>query len=181
MDCMIHALMPAALSFGTLLILTMAWYDILQYNQKKLQAGEYYKNRKTQNDKLVHVEAYFTGNLLKAKWAFVPILVFLLVMVTLVFITQLTHSCTDSLSFSMGVFVMIAMVFSFWLGFRICAYSDRLYETYYKQAANKYWDWLSTCDVKQLKKLSSSGELSEDSRAVILCYLDEKYPGWTLT
>lgn len=180
MDCMIHALMPAALSFSILLILTMAWYGILQDNQKKLQVGEYYKNPKTQNDKLVHVEAYFTGNPLKARWAVVPILVFLLVMVTLVFIAQLTHSCTDTLSFSIGVFVMIAMVFSFWLGFRICAYSDRRYETCYEQAADKYWEWLSTCDVQQLKKLSSSSELSESSKTVILCYLDEMHPGWTL-
>ena len=180
MDCMIHALMPAALSFSTLLILTMVWYDILQYNQKKLQVSEYYKSRKTQNDKLVHVEAYFAGKPLKARWAFVPILVFLLVMVTLIFIAQLTRSCTETFSFSMGVIVMVAMVFNFWLGFRICAYSERRYETCYEQAADKYWEWLSTCDVQQLKKLSSTSELSESSKTVILCYLDEMHPGWTL-
>ena len=180
MDCMIHALMPAALSFSTLLILTMVWYDILQYNQKKLQVSEYYKSRKTQNDKLVHVEAYFAGKPLKARWAFFPILVFLLVIVILFSVTQINRSCTETFSFSMGVIVMIAMVFNFWLGFRICAYSERHYEACYEQAADKYWEWLSTCDVQQLKKLSSTSELSEDSRAVVLCYLDEMHPGWTL-
>lgn len=179
-DCMIHALMPTFLSFAILLFLTMAWYETLQHNQEKLQVSDYYKSRNTQNDKLVHVEAYFAGEPLKARWAFVPILVFLLAMVTLIFIAQLTRSCTDTISFSIGVFVMIAMVFNFWLGFRICAYSDRRYETCYEQAANKYWEWLSTCDVKQLKKLSSSSELSESSKTVILCYLDEMHPGWTL-
>ena len=180
MDCMIHALMPASLSFTILLFLTMAWYEILRHNQEKLQVSDFYKMGKNRNIKLVHVETYFTGSPLKARWAFGPMLLFLLVIVTLFFIAQINRSCTETFSFSMGVIVMIAMVFNFWLGFRICAYSKRLYETCYEQAADKYWEWLSTCDVQQLKKLSSSCELSESSRTVILCYLDEMHPGWTL-
>ena len=180
MDCMIYASLPAALSFGILVILTMAWHGILQNNEEKLQVSEYYMSRKTQNDKLVHVEAYFAGKPLKARWAFVPILVFLLVIVILFSVAQINRSCTETFSFSMGVIVMIAMAFNFWLGFRICAYSERHYEACYEQAADKYWEWLSTCDVQQLKKLSSTSELSESSKTVILCYLDEMHPGWTL-
>jgi|GEM_PF-4424350 len=180
MDCMIHALMPASLSFAILLFLTMAWYEILRHNQEKLQVSDSYKIGKNQNIKLVHLEAYFTGNPLKARWAFVPILVFLLVIIILVFIALINRSCTETFSYSMAVLVMIVMVFNFGLGFRICAYSERCYETCYEQAADKYWKWLSTCDVQQLKKLSSTSELSESSKTVILCYLDEMHPGWTL-
>ncbi|MCW8109609.1 hypothetical protein OPS25_13955 [Alteromonas ponticola] len=110
-------------------------------------------------------------------WALVPAAAHLILMV--MYYPAIVRLLTTEANAAMKI-LFGGLAISLILSFSIIGFVDHQVDANYAKAIKDYKIWLSTLNADTVKKLAKSAELSQKSKEVVIEYLNENHPGWSL-